>query len=418
MRSPTPRRRALLTYVSIAAISLSMAVTACSAPTPGPAPGTSVEPVASTPAAASSSPTSTRFSAPPAQADDFEGAETPDDTSYKPDDWEKHRWPGDTPETDPVGRVAGDDRAIDASYRVSGPITLRDGWFRGTGKWSEREGNVDTVKSEWSFVVRGPAPGFMYRHRIYENDKPTDFWLGTKFGSPEFGSNQWNCDVFRGDPAGEGEWAWVSPYVCNWDNNRGFNPMPVLTVKKATVVTNKRDAGDLLSRVCNAGDGQRRCRYFNVGFGKGIGERKVVGSVIINPGSAKGTKTVKWTEKNGTTNSAGVDISASFKIAKIFSFEVSAHYSHEWLWEHTFGDDTQIELESESAQWVEYAAPYQTAIGNWVVDDGEQTYLVPDITLKSPLTDGGRTYVMKCPLEEYNDDGTCNVQPWSKLVKR
>lgn len=416
MRSHLSRHQAPIAFVIMTAVGLSTFLAACSAPTSvtGAGPGSAASTSPSAPSSASASP---GIASEPAEMDDLAGEQASDDTSYRPDDWREHQWPGDTPETKPVSEQ-GRDRSIATIYSAQGGISLREGWFRGSGSWSKRVGNVDSVDSKNSFTLIGDHPAFMYRHRIYEGGKPTEFWLGTKFGSPNFGSNEWNCDVFRGDPAGEGEWAWVSPYVCTWDNVRGSNPEPVVTVKKATVVTNKRDASRLLADTCNADNGQRKCRYYNVGFGKGIGERTVVGSVIINSGTAKGTKTVKWTEKNGTTNSVGVDVSVGVKIAKIFSFEVSTHYEHEWLWEHTFGDETEVDLESETAQWVEYAAPFQTAIGNWVIDTGNETFLVPDITFKAPITNGGRTYVVTCPLEEYNDDGTCDVQPWSKLKVR
>lgn len=429
MRSPLPRHPAIV-LTSVTALSLSLLMTACSA-NPAPSPlairtdstssaGTSSATPTSTPtsssagsSAGSSAPATNRVAVGGAALGASSPAPAPPGASQSDP---AHAWPGDWTETGPV-KPQWDDRTITATYKVSGGVTLRDGWFRGVDSWSTRNGQVDTVTSQSSFAVKGQSPAFMYRHRIYDNGQPTDFWMGTKFGSPDSGSNQWNCFIYRGDPASGGKWEPLSPYVCDWSNVRGWNPEPVLEVKKATVVTDADDAKDALTKYCNGADAASRCRYFNTGTSERMGDQRVVGS-YLDTGPTGAVDVIEFEHKESTETSIGVELTLGAEIAHIFSVEVTSKFDKSWALEHTFKQSVHFEAEPNHLAWTEFRPHLAVATGTWVVDTGSGTLVVPAVSSESPIEDGSEIIVLQCPEAKFDKvHMQCEERPWEKVVQ-
>lgn len=394
--------------ITAAALSL----TACSVPTPATS-GAPAQPEGS-PSATSTATTGGLGAAP---AGNLGGAADP------------HPFPGQV-DIGPAQPRADSDRNIYAVYDIRDGLTLRDGWFAATGKWSlsgggkgdDRAGNggvPNVIDKRYGWVsVWGWSPGFVYSHQIYRGGKPTGYWMGSKYASPETGSNSGSCDIYLGDPRQKGTWAPLSPYSCNWTNIRGWNPTPTVVLRSATQVTDPDEAADILTDNCNGSDNADRCTYVGITSTTALGKLQPRGSEVINNGETTAKKKISWEDEVGSETSIGVEVTNSFKLGELWKLEVKASVEHKWEYSHTFGEDIEQEVDGRTVAWAEFAPNYVAFLGSWVVDakDGKR-YLLPDVSLKSPLLDGGQVQVFTCPLKDYLGRYKCNVVPARVIVK-
>lgn len=339
-----------------------------------------------------------------------------------------HPFPGQV-DIGPAEQRAASDRNIYAVYDVRDGLHLGDGWFAATGKWSVTSGGKgndqvsgrmpDTIDRYGWVSVYGWSPGFVYAHQIYDNaKKATGYWMGSKFASPSAGSNSWNCDVYLGDPRQKGKWAPLSPYSCNWENVRGWNPEPKVVLRAATQVTDADEASDILTENCNDFDNAKRCTYVGITSTTALGKAEPRGSEVINHGESVAHKKISWEDEVGSETSIGLEVTNEFKLGELWKLEVKASVEHKWEYSHKFGEDIDQDVEPQTAAWAVFAPNYVAFLGSWVVDakDGKR-YLLPDVSLKSPLLDGGQVQVYTCPLKEYEGRYKCKVVPDRMIVR-
>lgn len=329
----------------------------------------------------------------------------------------------------PAQPRASSDRNIFAVYDVRDGLHLGDGWFAATGKWSitnggkgnnKAGGDMPNTVDRYGWVsVWGWSPGFVYAHQIYDkSNKPTGYWMGSKYASPESGSNSGSCDIYLGDPRKKGKWVPLSPYSCGWDNIRGWNPTPTLVLRSATQVTDPDEAADILSDNCNDSDNAKRCTYVGITSTTALGKAEPRGSEVINYGDSVTHKKISWEDEVGSETSIGLEVTNEFKLGELWKLEVKATVEHKWEYSHKFGEDIDQDLEPQTAGWAVFAPNYVAFLGSWVVDakDGKR-YLLPDVSLKSPLLDGGQVQVYTCPLKEYEGRYKCKVIPNKIIIK-
>ena len=407
--STIARIRPMATVLTTAAV---LTVTACSTPT-------ATGPTTTTPAQPSASPSATESTGAGALGALPAGVGGAADS---------HPFPGQV-DMGPAQQRANSDRNIWAVYDVRDGLHLRDGWFAATGKWSIADGgrgetrlggDLPTRIDRYGWVsVDGWSPGFAYSHQIYDKaNKPTGYWMGVKFASPATGSNSGSCDIYLGDPRQKGKWQPLSPYSCSWQNIRGWNPEPTLVLRSATLVTDTDKAADLLTDNCNGDDAADRCHYIGITSTTARGKLTPRGSEVINNGDSEATKKISWEYEQGTETSIGVEISNTFKLGEIWKLEVKASFEHKWEYKQKFGEDIEQHVDGRTVAWAKFAPNFVAFLGSWVVDAKDGTrYLLPDVSLKAPLEDGGLVEINTCPISEYLGKFTCKVVPDRVIVK-
>lgn len=321
-------------------------------------------------------------------------------------------FPGDAALSD-AQQPRHDDRSVSATIKVENGLHLHDGWFHATDRWSGTslpDGNISGTSG--IYLIKGFAPGFVVKWQIYDDaDKPTGYWVGAKFYTPAAGTNKWSCLVYHGDPGSEDEELDpFSQYSCLWSNTGGWNPKPVLTIASGTVVTSKVKGKQLLQQYCNGSNAARNCRFTNFGYGTALSDSKLVGQVVKNDGEHDGTgegKTgydVRWATETKWTNSIGVEWSNSVKLFEVWESTLTVKYEYSWEKSEKFDEVTHIEVAPEMVGWVEFAPRMQTTVGTWAVVGGGQRYLIPNVSLSSPLRDGGVITSTGCKLVDYKDE--------------
>lgn len=324
------------------------------------------------------------------------------------------------------------DRNIYAVYDVRDGLRLGDGHFDATGKWSLASGGQgnkdvsgklpDTIANRYAFVsVWGYSPGFAYSHRIYDKaGKPTDYWMGSKFASPETGSNSGSCDIYLGDPLKKGKYAPLSPYWCSWENIRGWNPEPTVVLHEAKQIKDADDARSLLEANCNEADSESRCQFIEVSAKEVRGPYEPKGAEVLNPGKGHGKveKKFGWSEEFGTTTSIGVEVSNQFKLGEIWKMDITVSFEHSWEYKKSVDEEITADVEHETASWLVRSQKFLAASGTWVVDTKDGTrYLLPDVSLKAPLTEGGSYIVQSCDMKDYLGPFTCRVLPLQVVTR-
>jgi hypothetical protein len=319
-------------------------------------------------------------------------------------------FPGDADVTNPQPRHPGNDRNITWSIKLTDGLRLDNGWYHSTDRWSHEEPpppSIRTGGSNYRLQVRGVAPGLVAAYQIYDAaGKATDYWIGAKFYSPAAGTNKWECFVYQDNPRTDGQPTRLSPYICVWTNYRGSNPEPVLTVGNGTVVTNKAQAKQLLTQYCNTTTAVSDCQFVNFGYGTALGESKIVGQQVTNDGDTKVKHTVGWKDTTKASNTVGIEVGVEVEFWNVWKASLTAKYEHTWESSHTFAESTEVDLEPHSIGWVDFAPNMQSSEGTWVINTGDQRYVIPSITLTAPLPDGGHILVNECPLANYHN-GVC-----------
>ena len=408
MRSPMRRRRALLTYISAAGVSLLMALAACSAATPG----IGAEPVTSTPPAApsaSTSPTSPPLAAPDPKSEPIDAVARLGAEPYD--------FPGDADISTPDTK--NDDfnaRTIQGTVKPADGITLGSLYWHATDYWFTEKQPAQSVSANGSssFSVRGIEPGLIMSYQIIDPKEDsadpsgkTDFWIGAKYYSPLAGSaNKWGCFIYKGTPKdGLATHTLLSPYVCSWSVDNGNNPTPMLTVNRATTVTDKVRGRQLLEKYCTNSTAKESCDFVNFGYDRVLDEAHALGSITRNLSSFDAEKAVGGEESKETTNSLEIEIGVEVKFWDIYKASLTAKYGHEWKNSVTFSEKTTVHMPEKSIAWMEYQPLMQVSEGSWVIDTGSERFVVPEFRMIGAVSpaDGSQQVVYGCLLKNYDE---------------
>lgn len=90
------------------------------------------------------------------------------------------------------------------------------------------------------------------------------------------------------------------------------------------------------------------------------GEYQLAGGAV-NCTPSNQTRVIRWESTSSTTNTVGVEISASTKLGKAFEAGVKVSYSYAWTWSSTKADELRQDVGPYSAINV-YAGPMKTKV--------------------------------------------------------
>lgn len=157
---------------------------------------------------------------------------------------------------------------------------------------------------------------------------------------------------------------------------------------------------DQIMADCASGVG--KCTFNDPKIGKAfLGNQRRVSDELHNCSSSDATQTLSWSDTVGSSDSAGVTISAGGKIAGIIDVSVQASYSHTWSSSHSETSSLTVTVKPGEIGWVSRAQAMQNISGTWQTHydspkAGHYYWYLPD-TVTGPApngTDGVRNAVV------------------------
>ncbi|GHE03197.1 hypothetical protein [Streptomyces alanosinicus] len=147
---------------------------------------------------------------------------------------------------------------------------------------------------------------------------------------------------------------------------------------------------------CDSGEG--KCTFNDPKLGQAfLGDFHRVSDSLYNCSTSAATQSMTWSDTVGSTDSAGVSVTAGGKIAGIIDLSVTATYSHTWSSSHSETSSVNMTVKPGEVGWISRAQVMQTVSGTWQThyDDpkwGHYFWFVPDvITGPAPNGTDGRS---------------------------
>ncbi|KAB1140676.1 hypothetical protein F7R91_35065 [Streptomyces luteolifulvus] len=134
---------------------------------------------------------------------------------------------------------------------------------------------------------------------------------------------------------------------------------------------------------CDSGEG--KCTFNEPQLGKAyLGSFHPVSDSLYNCSTSPATQSMTWADTVGSTDSAGVSVTAGGKIAGIIDLSVTATYSHTWSSTHSETSSVNMTVQPGEVGWISRAQVMQTVSGTWQThyDDpkwGHYYWFVPDV---------------------------------------
>lgn len=115
---------------------------------------------------------------------------------------------------------------------------------------------------------------------------------------------------------------------------------------------------------CASGDG--KCSFNEPLLGKAfLGDFRQVSNSLYNCSTSDATQSMGWSDTVGSTDSAGVSVTAGGKIAGLIDLSVTATYSHTWSSSHTENSSLNMTVKPGEVGWISRAQVMQTVSGTW-----------------------------------------------------
>lgn len=115
---------------------------------------------------------------------------------------------------------------------------------------------------------------------------------------------------------------------------------------------------------CASGDG--KCSFNEPVLGKAfLGDFRQVSHSLYNCSTSDATQSMGWSDTVGSTDSAGVSVTAGGKIAGLIDLSVTATYSHTWSSSHTENSSLNMTVKPGEVGWISRAQVMQTVSGTW-----------------------------------------------------
>ncbi|WP_031163067.1 hypothetical protein [Streptomyces durhamensis] len=147
---------------------------------------------------------------------------------------------------------------------------------------------------------------------------------------------------------------------------------------------------------CDSGAG--KCTFNDPELGQAyLGGFHRVSDSLYNCSTSSATQSMTWSDTVGSTDSAGVSVTAGGKIADIIDLSVTATYSHTWSSSHSETSSVNMTVKPGEVGWISRAQVMQTVSGTWQThyDDrkwGHYFWFVPDVvTGPAPNGTDGRS---------------------------
>lgn len=121
---------------------------------------------------------------------------------------------------------------------------------------------------------------------------------------------------------------------------------------------------DQLIADCASGEG--KCTFNEPTLGKAyLGDFRQVSNSLYNCSTSDATQSMSWSDTVGSTDSAGVSVTAGGNIAGIIDLSVTATYSHTWSSSHTEDSSLNMTVKPGEVGWISRAQVMQTVTGTW-----------------------------------------------------
>ncbi|MFE2227712.1 hypothetical protein [Streptomyces kronopolitis] len=133
---------------------------------------------------------------------------------------------------------------------------------------------------------------------------------------------------------------------------------------------------------CASGAG--KCSFNEPVLGKAfLGDFRQVSNSLYNCSTSDATQSMGWSDTVGSTDSAGVSVTAGGNIAGLIDLSVTATYNHTWSSSHTENSSLNMTVKPGEVGWISRAQVMQTVSGTWQThyDDpkwGHYYWFVPD----------------------------------------
>ncbi|MEU2791315.1 hypothetical protein [Streptomyces sp. NPDC007100] len=153
------------------------------------------------------------------------------------------------------------------------------------------------------------------------------------------------------------------------------------------------DGPDRKQLVADCASGEGRCSFNDPVLGKAyLGGFRQVSNSLYNCTTSPATQSMGWSDTVGSTDSAGVSVTAGGKLAGIVDVSVTAQYSHTWSSSHTEDSSLNMTVQPGEVGWVSRAQVMQTVSGTWQTHYdspkwGHYYWFVPD-TVTGPAANG------------------------------
>ncbi|MGW1376273.1 hypothetical protein ACWD6P_18655 [Streptomyces sp. NPDC002446] len=145
--------------------------------------------------------------------------------------------------------------------------------------------------------------------------------------------------------------------------------------------------------IADCASGEGKCSFNEPKLGKAyLGDFRQVSNSLYNCSTSDATQSMGWSDTVGSTDSAGVSVTAGGKIAGLIDLSVTATYSHTWSSSHTENSSLNMTVKPGEVGWISRAQVMQTVSGTWQTHYdspkwGHYFWFVPD-TVTGPAPNG------------------------------
>ncbi|WP_432147061.1 hypothetical protein [Streptomyces sp. bgisy084] len=145
--------------------------------------------------------------------------------------------------------------------------------------------------------------------------------------------------------------------------------------------------------IADCASGEGKCSFNEPTLGKAyLGDFRQVSNSLYNCSTSDATQSMGWADTVGSTDSAGVSVTAGGKIAGLIDLSVTATYSHTWSSSHTENSSLNMTVKPGEVGWISRAQVMQTVSGTWQTHYdspkwGHYYWFVPD-TVTGPAPNG------------------------------
>ncbi|MFJ9406845.1 hypothetical protein [Streptomyces sp. NPDC101393] len=142
---------------------------------------------------------------------------------------------------------------------------------------------------------------------------------------------------------------------------------------------------------CASGEG--KCTFNDPKLDKAyLGDFHQVSNSLFNCTTSDASQSMGWSDTVGSTDSAGVSVTAGGKIAGLIDLSVTATYSHTWTSSHAENSSLNMTVKPGEVGWISRAQVMQKVSGTWQTHYdspkwGHYFWFVPD-TVTGPAPNG------------------------------
>ncbi|MEU7436046.1 hypothetical protein AB0B07_35190 [Streptomyces sioyaensis] len=118
--------------------------------------------------------------------------------------------------------------------------------------------------------------------------------------------------------------------------------------------------------IADCASGEGKCSFNEPTLGKAyLGDFRQVSNSLYNCSTSDATQSMGWADTVGSTDSAGVSVTAGGKIAGLIDLSVTATYNHTWSSSHTENSSLNMTVKPGEVGWISRAQVMQTVSGTW-----------------------------------------------------